>query len=460
MRVIVCGAGQVGLGIAERLSAEGNEVSIIDSQASLVERANEFLDVRAFQGNGAHPEVLERAGARDAEMLIAVTLYDEVNMVACQVANTIFETPTRIARVRSQRYLEGRYNKLFADNGFAINYIISPEVEVGNAVLRRLELPGAFETFSFCDSNMTALGVSCGPDCPVIDTPLTQLADLFPDLPAAIVAIVRGGQLMVARSNDTLRVGDDVYIVVPSVAVTRTLKIFGHDETEARRIIIAGGGNIGVYVARTLEERERNVRVKLIEHNRDRAFEIAEVLKRASVLHGSSLAEDILREADVQSAETMVALTNDDQVNILTSVLAKQLGCQRSMCLWNSPGYANMIRSFGIEGQVNPRGITTSRILQFVRRGKIRGVHAISNGRGELLEGEALETSPLVGAPIEKLRFSDGIRVGGIWRDGKAVPVRGKTQLQPKDRVIIFARMEQVREVEDMFRVSADYIDS
>ncbi|MEL6227723.1 MAG: Trk system potassium transporter TrkA, partial [Pseudomonadota bacterium] len=289
---------------------------------------------------------------------------------------------------------------------------------------------------------------------------LTQLADLFPDLPAAIVAIVRGGQLMVARSNDTLRIGDDIYVVVPSVAVARTLKIFGHDETEARRIVIAGGGNIGVYVARTLEERERNVRVKLIEHNRDRAFEIAEVLKRASVLHGSSLAEDILREADIQSAETMVALTNDDQVNILTSVLAKQLGCQRSMCLWNSPGYANMIRSFGIEGQVNPRGITTSRILQFVRRGKIRGVHAISNGRGELLEGEALETSPLVGAPIEKLRFSDGIRIGGIWRDGKAVPVRGKTQLQPKDRVIIFARMEQVREVEDMFRVSADYIDS
>ncbi|MEO1718824.1 MAG: Trk system potassium transporter TrkA [Pseudomonadota bacterium] len=457
MKVIVCGAGQVGLGIAERLAAEGNSVSIIDSQALLVERANEVLEVRAIEGNGAHPEVLERAGAGDADMLIAVTLYDEVNMVACQVANQLFNTPTRIARIRSQKYLEGQWNKLFGDHGFAIDYIISPEVEVGNAVLRRLELPGAFETFSFADGRMTAMGISCGPDCPVVDTQLSQLADLFPDLPAAIVAIVRDGELHVARHDDKLLTGDDIYIVVPTESVARTLRIFGHDETEARRIIIAGGGNIGVYVARALERSDRNVRVKLIEANRERAVATAETLLKTSVLHGSSLSEDLLREADVQAAETLVALTNDDQVNILTSVLAKQLGCQRSLCLWNSPGYANMIRSFGIEAQVNPRAITTSRILQFVRRGRIRGVHAVHNGRGELLEGEALETSPLVGGPISKLKISSGIRVGGIWRDGKAIPVRGGTELKPKDRVIIFARTEDVREVEAMFRVAPDY---
>ncbi|MEO1694142.1 MAG: Trk system potassium transporter TrkA [Pseudomonadota bacterium] len=457
MKVIVCGAGQVGLGIAERLATEGNSVSIIDSQASLVERANEVLEVRAIEGNGAHPEVLERAGAGDADMLIAVTLYDEVNMVACQVANQLFNTPTRIARIRSQKYLESQWNRLFGENGFAIDYIISPEVEVGNAVLRRLELPGAFETFSFAEGHMTAMGISCGADCPVVDTSLTQLADLFPDLPAAIVAIVREGALVVAHSTDTLRAGDDVYIVVPTTAVARTLRIFGHDETEARRIIIAGGGNIGNYVARKLERGDRNVRVKLIEANREKAFATAEALTKTSVLHGSSLSEDLLREADVQAAETMVALTNDDQVNILTSVLAKQLGCQRSLCLWNSPGYANMIRSFGIEAQVNPRAITTSRILQFVRRGRIRGVHAVSSGRGELLEGEALETSPLIGAPISDLRISRGIRVGGIWRDGKPIAVRGTTQMRPKDRIIMFARTEDVREVEQMFRVAPDY---
>jgi len=457
MKVIVCGAGQVGLGIAERLSAEGNDVSIIESQPALVQRANEMLEVRAIQGNGAHPDVLERAGARDTDMLIAVTLYDEVNMVACQVARLLFNIPVRIARVRSQNYLDRRFNELFADQGIAIDYIISPEIEVGTAVMRRLELPGAFETFSFVDGQMTAMGISCDENCPVVNTSLSQLADLFPDLQAAIVAILRDGEVRIAHSHDRLREGDDIFIVVPTSLVSRTLQIFGHDETQARRVIIAGGGNIGVYVAKAIEREQGTVRAKLIESRRERAVEIAEVLKKTVVLHGSSLSEELLREADIQSTETLVAVTNDDQVNILTSVLAKQLGCQRSMCLFNAPGYSNMIRSFGIDAQVNPRAITTSRILQFVRRGRIRGVHAVFNGRGELIEGEVLETSPLVGRPISKLRLSDGIRIGGIWRSKQAIHVRGNTELQPKDRVIVFARAALVRDVEEMFRVAPDY---
>jgi trk system potassium uptake protein TrkA len=456
MKVIICGAGQVGLGIAERLASENNDVSIIDSQASLVDRANEMLEVRAIQGNGAHPDVLAAAGAADADMIIAVTLYDEVNMVACSVANTLFQTPVRIARIRAQSYLAQQWNKLFAEGAFPIDYVISPEIEVGNAVLRRLEQPGAFETFSFADGNMVAMGVSCGDDCPVVETTLSQLADLFPDLPAVIVAIVRDGELRVARSSDRLMIGDDIYIVVPNTHVKRTLKIFGHDETEARRVIIAGGGNIGLFVAKQLEQR-KNIRVKVLEADRMHALEIAEKLKSAVVIHGSSLSEERLREADIQATETIVAVTNDDQVNILTSVLGKQLGCERSLCLWNEKGYANMIRSFGIDSQVNPRGITTSRILQYVRRGRIRGVHAIHNGRGELIEGEALETSPLIGKPISELKVSDNVRIGGVWRGGKPVNIRGTTELQPKDRVIMFARAEEVRAVERMFRVAPDY---
>ncbi len=457
MKVIICGAGQVGLGIAERLAGEANDVSIIDSDAGLCARANERLAVRAIQGNGAHPDVLAQAGARDADMLIAVTLYDEVNMVACQVANTLFDIPTRIARIRAQTYLQEDWSQLFAAPGMAIDYVISPEIEVGTAVLRRLELPGAFETFSFADGNITALGISCGPDCPVVDTTLTGLADLFPDLAAVIVAIIRDGELHVARSGDRLKEGDDIYVVAPTESVPRVLKIFGHDETQARRIIIAGAGNIGFYVANALEKNEPPMRAKLIEARRDRAEAVAEQLSKTVVLHGSSLSEQLLREADVQSAETLVAITNDDQVNILTSVLAKQLGCERAICLANSPGYATIMRSFGIDAQVNPREITTSRILQFVRRGRIRGVHAVHNGRGELLEGEALETSPVIGRPIESLDIPSGIRVAGVWRDGKSVKVRGDTELKPKDRVIMFARAELVRDVEKLFRVAPDY---
>jgi trk system potassium uptake protein TrkA len=295
MRVIVCGAGQVGLGISERLASEGNDVSIIDSSPELVQRANDMLDVRATHGNGAHPDVLARAGARDADMLIAVTFHDEVNMVACQVAASLFDIPTKIARVRAQTYLDKDWSRLFVSGGLAIDYIISPEIEVGNVVLRRLELPGAFETASFANGQVLAIGVNCGADCPIVDTPLRQLRELFPDLPAMIAAVVRGGELFLPGGDDQLAVGDDVYLILPAGQVARTLKIFGHEEVQARRIIIAGGGNIGEYVARAIEQREANVRVKIIESRRERAITISESLERTVILHGSALSEDLLR---------------------------------------------------------------------------------------------------------------------------------------------------------------------
>jgi trk system potassium uptake protein TrkA len=457
MKVVICGAGQVGLGIAERLAMEGNDVSIIDVRPELVQRANDMLDVRATCGNGAHPDVLERAGARDADMLIAVTLHDEVNMVACHVAHTLFEVPTKIARVRAQTYLAKEWSTLFFRKGMAIDFIISPEVEVGDMVLRRLQLPGAFETVSFGDGRVAAIGVSCGESCPVVDTPIQQLSELFPDLPAVIVAVVRQGRLFIPHIKEQLKVGDDVYLIAPSEHVARILKAFGHEEPLARRVIVAGGGNIGLYVARALEAHEQNVRVKVIEARRARAVEISETLGRTIVLHGSALSEDLLREAEVQFADTLVALTNDDQVNILTSVLAKQLGCKRSLCLVNTAGYSSMIHAFGIDAQVNPRAITVSRILQFVRRGRIRGVHSVHHGAGELIEAEALETAPIVGKTIKELGLSDGVRFGVILRNGKILSPRGGTEIEPKDRAILFARAEHVREVEQMFRVSPDY---
>lgn len=457
MKVIVCGAGQVGFGIAERLAAEGNDVSLIDIDPALVERANDVLEVRATLGNGAHPDVLERAGARDADMLIAVTQADEVNMVACQVAHSLFDIPTKIARVRAQSYLAKDYAGLFSRSCLAIDLVISPEIEVGDMVLRRLQLPGAFETLSFADGKVLAVGISCGEDCPVIDTPIRQLSELFPDLPAVIVAVVRGGRLFIPHQSDQLEAGDDVYLVAPANQIARTLKIFGHEEQLARRVVIAGGGNIGLYVARALEARDQNIRAKLIEANRNRAETIADELSRTVVLHGSALSEELLREAEVQQADTMVALTNDDQVNILTSALAKHLGCKRSLCLINSAGYASMVRSLGIDAQVNPRIITLSRILQFVRRGRIRSVHSIQNGAGELIEAEAIETAPIIGKSIKQLDMAEGVRFGAIVRNGQVFAPTGATELEPKDRAILFVRSDHVRQVEQLFRVSPEY---
>lgn len=457
MRVVICGAGQVGYGIAERLAAEENDVSVIDTSPHLIQAIRDTLDVRGFVGHGAHPDVLAQAGIEQADMIVAVTLHDEVNMIACEVAHALFNVPTKIARIRAQSYLQPHWSDLFATSNIPIDVIISPEVEVGEMVLRRLSLPGAVETVRFAEGAIIAIGIDCEENCPVVDTPLSQLTELFPDLQAVVVGIARGGRLFVPHSDDAMMVGDRVYVVSAADQVRRTLSIFGHEEQEAHRVIIAGGGNIGLYVAYALEARGARARAKVIESSRERAIAIAEQLKRTVVLHGSALDQDILREADVQEADTLVALTNDDQVNILACVMAKRLGCRSNMALMNNRSYPALAGALGIDATINPRTVTVSKILQHVRRGRIRGVHSIDNGLAEVIEAEALETSPLVGKPLRALDLPDGIRIGAVYRGGKVIVPSGSTQIAAKDRVVIFATADRVRQVEQMFRVSLEF---
>ncbi|MCC0015095.1 MAG: Trk system potassium transporter TrkA [Rhodobiaceae bacterium] len=457
MKVVICGAGQVGFGIAERLAAEDNDVAIVDFSPRLIQQITEVLDVRGIVGHGAHPDTLVQAGIEQADMIIAATLYDEVNMVACQVAHSLFNVPTKIARIRSQSYLEPHWRDLFSNENMPIDVIISPEIEVGEMVLRRLELPGAFDTVSFADNHAVVAGVTCEETCPIVDTPLSQLTDLFPDLKSVIVGVYRDGRLFVPRSSDQLLVGDIAYFVAARDQVRRTLGIFGHEEREANRVVICGGGNIGLYVARELETRQASARVKLIEQSRDRAITIADQLQRSVVLHGSALDEEILREADAAEADTVVALTNNDEVNVLSCVIARRLGVPSTLALVNNRAYPDLVRSLGITAHVNPRQITVSKILQHVRRGRIRGVHSIQNGMAEIIEAEALETSPLVGRPLREILLSDDMRIGAIYRNGELIIPRGATQIQAHDRIVIFAMQKAVRQVEQMFRVSIEF---
>ncbi|MBD1545775.1 Trk system potassium transporter TrkA [Roseibium aggregatum] len=457
MKVVICGAGQVGYGIAERLAAEQNDVSVIDSSPKLIKAIGEQLDVRGFVGHGAHPDVLAQAGAEEADMIIAVTLYDEVNMVACQVAHSLFNVPTKVARIRSQSYLQGRWQSLFSRDHMPIDVVISPEIEVGEMVLRRLALPGAVETVRFADDQVVAVGIMCEEDCPVVDTPLRQLTELFPDLGAVVVGIYRNNSLFVPKSSDSLLVGDLAYVVARRDQVRRTLGIFGHEEPEANRVVIAGGGNIGLYVARALETRQRNTKIKMIEASRDRAVAIADELKRSVILNGSALDQTILTEADVGDADTMVALTNEDEVNILASVMAKKLGCRRNLSLLNNPSYPAFASALGIDAFINPRAVTISKILQHVRRGRIRGVHSLQNGVAEVVEAEALDTSPLVGRPLREIDLPSGIRIGAVFRGGKVITPNGDLQIEAKDRIVIFAMANRVRQVEQMFRVSIEF---
>ncbi|MDY8110363.1 Trk system potassium transporter TrkA [Fulvimarina sp. 2208YS6-2-32] len=457
MRVVICGAGQVGYGIAERLASERNDVSVIDTSPTLVQAIRDNLDARGFVGHGAHPDVLAEAGAEQADMIIAVTLHDEVNMVACQVAHSLFNIPTKLARVRAQSYLQSHWQDLFSTDNMPIDVIISPEIEVGEMVLRRIALPGAMDAVRFADNSTAMIAIECREDCPVVNTPLGQLTDLFPDLNATVVGILRGNNLFIPGSNDQMVAGDVAYAVVERAQVKRTLGLFGHVEPEATRIVIVGGGNIGLYVAREMERRNLRAKMRVIEANRDRAVAIADQLKRTIVLHGSGLDQNLLREADIEESDLIVSLTNDDKVNVLASVMGKRLGCHGNLALLNDSAFQGLTRPLEIDAFINPKSVTISRVLQHVRRGRIRAVHSIQNGLAEAIEAEALETSPIVGVPLKELDLPENLRIGSIYRAGTFIKPTGATKIRAKDRVVIFAKAGAVRHVEQMFRVSLEF---
>lgn len=457
MRVIISGAGQVGYGIAEKLSIEGIEVTVIDNNPDLVQRVRDTLDARGVHGHGSHPNILAQAGAKDADMLIAVTQVDEVNMTACQVAHSIFEVPTRIARIRSQTYLSPEWRNLFARDHLPIDVIISPEIEVGDLILQRMAYPGASEIVSFEDDLVMVIAVDVREDCAVINTPLRHLTDLFPNLQATVMGVRRNGQVHVLRSTESLVVGDQALVAVAKDQVTRVLGLFGCDAQPPSRIVIGGAGNIGRYVAHKLEEQGEGVSVRLVENNRHVAQIAAESLKHSITVFGDALQEDILREVDIRDAQMYLGLTNDDETNILSAVLANELGCESNFALVNQPQYPRFARRLGVDSFINPRSVTVSKVLRHVRRGRIRGVYSLFDGAAELIEAEALDTSTLVGQPLREFNIGPGVRIGAIIRGREVIMPSGDVRVEAGDFIVVFALAAQVRQVEQMFRVSIDF---
>ncbi len=457
MKVVICGAGQVGFNIARPLAEENIDVTVIDQSRELVRKLTDSYDVRGLVGFGSHPEMLENAGAADCDMLIAVTFHDEVNMVACQVAHSLFNVPTKIARVRAQSYLKPGWANLFSRDHMPIDVIISPEIEVARAVSRALQVPGAIDMIPFAEDRVRLIGVRIEDDCPIINTPLRQLTELFPDLHLVVTGIVRGNRLIVPSGDDQMLPGDEVYFVADTLHVGRAMPLFGHEEQEARRVIIVGGGNIGLFFARQVEAQDNSVKLKIIEANRQRAELIADQLSKAVVLHGDALDTEILEEANVRETEAVIALTNDDEVNILSSLMAKQLGCRKAITLINNQAYESLVGSLGIDVVINPRATTVSSILQHVRRGRIRRVHSLRDGAAEVLEAEALETSSLVGTPLRDIHLPDGIIIGALVRGDQVLTPRGDTVIQGRDRVIVFAQRDKVRTVEKMLAVRLEF---
>ena len=456
MNIIICGAGRVGTGIARVLCAENNAVTVVDLSTALIQQIMTDLDVRGVVGHGAHPSVLEKAGANSADMIIAVTYSDEVNMMACQVCHSLFGSPMKIARVRSQDYLLSKWRDLYTRENMPIDIIISPEIEIGKTILRRLNTPGASDVVPFANGMVELIGMRVLENCPIINMPIGQIRDLFPDLNARVVGLSRLDSFRVPTPTDTLDIGDEVYFVVDKSHSERLLEIMAVQGEKSRHIVIIGGGNVGAYVAGELEK-IKGVRVRVIERDKKRAEFTAEKLRHTVVLNGDALNISIQEEAGINEAQTVLCLTDDDKTNILAAVMAKSLGAKKAFSLINDLSFLDIRDSLDIDMIIDPRNTTVSSILRHVRKGRILDVYAIANSAGEVMEGEVLDTSPLAGKTLHEANIPDGISVGAIIREGHVYMPVDDMSIKANDHIILVSEKHALKHVEHLFRVSADY---
>lgn len=457
MKVIICGAGQVGWQIARHLSGEKNDVTIIDQNADLVRRATETLDVQGVAGFASYPDVLERAGARDADMVIAATHSDEVNMVICQVAHSIFSVPRKIARLRAQSYQDAIYSDLYRRDHLPIDVVINPEREVAEAALQRLAAPAAFDTESFMGGRAQLLGIQLTEDCPVLMTPLRQLNELFFTLRAIVIGVRRQDSLFAPEPRDLLLPGDQIYVFTHVEDVDRTLEVFGKKPKKQERVIIIGGGNVGLAVARALEGRTERVRAKIIERDRPQAEAAADQLNRTIVLNGDGMDLDLLTEASIERADAVLTVTDDDRTNILAAVRAKQAGCPMAIALVNDPTLAGLMAPLDIDAYINPRAVTVSSILRHIRHGKVRAIYSLGDAEAEVIEAQVLNTSPMAGKLIRDIDFPEGVLVGGVMKGDRVLKPTGDLKIDAGDVVAMFAMAKDVREVERLLQVSVEF---
>lgn len=457
MKIIICGAGQVGWQIARQLAGEHNDVAIVDNNPSLVRRATDTLEVQGVVGFASHPNVLEQAGAREADMLIAATHSDEVNMVTCQVAHSVFNVTRKIARLRAQTYLDPQYSDLFRRDHLPIDVVINPEYEVARAALRRLAAPSTFDVQDFLDGSVRLAGIALDADCPVLNTPLRQLTELFSSLRAIVVGVRRGDKLFAPEPGDQLFDGDQIYVVSETNDLSRTLSIFGKPIPKQERIVIIGAGNVGLAVAEALETMPDRIRAKLIERERERAEKAADALERTIVLYGDGMDSDLMLEAGIDTADAVLAVTQDDKTNLLVCVRAKAMGCKMVIALVNDPSLVPLLDDLGIDAYINPRSTTVSSILRHVRHGRVQSVYTIGDGEAEVIEAQVLSTSPMAGKTIGSIDFPEGVLVGAVRKQGVFVKPTSKTELAEDDVLVIFALSQDVPEVERLLQVAVEY---
>ena len=462
MNIIICGAGRVGYTISKILTEQDHSVTIIDQSSEDIQKINETLDIKGIVGKATSPTILEKANVKEADMIIAVTRNDEINMLICQIAFSLFKVPKKIARIRSQEFLQPDFSSLFSKENIPIDYIISPEMEIAKSIQRKLEAPGALDNIPFADNKIRLLEILVGENCNLVNTKLNEITKKNPNINANILGVIRNDKFMVLKKNDTMNINDKAYVIINASQMKDTLKAFGHNEEISNKILIIGGGNIGFNLAKNLEESIETIRIKVIEKNKDRAEFIANELNNTIVINGNGLDENILEEANLNEVETVLALTNDDEDNLMVSVLVekfvkdqKNIENKRTMALVNKPNYSLLQSSLKIDDLIDPRMNTVSSILKHVHKGTIEDAYTISNGEYEVIEAEIIETSELVNKELKNANLPDQIRIGAVLRDKKVIIPKSNFIFQNDDKVVLIVKKDTIPVVENLFRLSS-----
>ena len=462
MNIIICGAGRVGFTIAKILSEQGHSITVIDQSSEDIQKIDETLDVKSIVGKATYPSILEKANASEADMIIAVTRNDEINMLICQIAFSIFNVQKKIARIRSQDYLNPKFTKVYNKENLPIDVIISPEIEIAKSLQRKLEAPGALDNVPFADNKIRLLEILINEKCPLINIKLNALTKKFPKLDANIMGVVREDKFIMLKKTDEVIQGDKAYVVINASQMKETLSAFGHNEKISNKILIIGGGNIGFNLAKNLEDSFDSARVKIIEKNKERAEYIASELNNTIVIHGDALDEEVLMEANLDEVQTVLALTNDDEDNLMVSVLVEKftkdksdVNEKRTMALINKPNYALLQSSLKIDDFIDPRMNTVSSILKHVHKGTVENAYSILNGEYEVIEAEIIESSELINKELKNSNLPDEIRIAATLRGKEVIIPRSDFIFKKEDKIVLLAKKEFLHVVENMFRISS-----
>ncbi len=455
MKIIILGAGQVGSSLAISLANEAHDITLVDADPQILQDIQGRADLRTVTGKASHPGLLEQAGARDADMIIALTESDETNMVACQVAYTLFHTPTKIARIRALEYFT--YDNLFVQEALPVDVLISPEYLISQYIQRLIEHPDSLQVLDFANGRIKLLALRASKL--MVGRKLRDIWALMPETEAKVVAVYRNNQSIPVNDLVTIQDNDEVFFLASSDnALAMTGQLRGNAEPY-KRILLAGGGNIGYHLAKSLEN---DYQIKIIDRNTTRTQFLSESLNKTIVLQGDAADQDMLREENIEDVDVFCALTNDDEANILSSMLAKRLGANKVMSLINRPSYVELVESGIVDIAISPRQVTLGTLLAHVRKGDVVAVHSLRRGAAEALEAVAhgdRKTSKVVGRRIDEIKLPKGAIIGAIARDEQVVIAEPDIIIEPEDHVILFlADKSGVRDIERLFQVSATFI--